>query len=243
MNDLPPSPPPAAPASRRDLLAYAGPFGLFVLLQAVPSLVRSTAPGAPWFLATPEFWVYPLQTLLCGALMFHHRRDYPRGISPLTAAVGAGVGLLVFVLWIGPQAFFHAAPRLDGFDPTRLLGSGGEPTAAYEATVALRFARLVLIVPCLEEIFWRGFLLRYLMKEDFTALPFGAWSPFSFAVTTLGFTFEHSRADWPAAFVTGLLYNLVAVRTRSLSACVLAHALTNALLGGYVMHTQQWGFW
>ena len=81
------------------------------------------------------------------------------------------------------------------------------------------------------------------MKEDFLALPFGMWTPLSFGVVVLGFTFEHSRPDWPAAFVTGILYNLVAVRTRSLPACVLAHALTNALLGWYVMTTHQWGFW
>ncbi len=245
MSDQPAPPPAAAPAtaSRRDLLSYAGPFALFILLQALPGLIKNPSPGAPWFQATPEFWIYPLQTLLCGGWMFYHRRDYPRGISPLAALIGATVGAVVFVLWISPQAFFGFAPRLDGFDPTRLLTADGQTTAAYHVTVALRFARLVLVVPWLEEIFWRGFLLRYLVKEDFTNLPFGAWSPLSLTATTLGFMLEHSRPDWPAALVTGALYNFVAIRTRSLSACVLAHALTNALLGGYVMRTGQWGFW
>ena len=116
MQDAVPSPRPA-PASRRDLLAYVGPFGLFVALLIVPGLVKSSSPTAPWFLHTPEFWVYPLQTLACGAWMFYYRRDYPRGISPLAALIGAVVGGLVFVLWISPQAFFHFAPRLDGFNP------------------------------------------------------------------------------------------------------------------------------
>ena len=119
----------------------------------------------------PEFWVYPLQTLLCGAWMFRYRRDYPRGISPLAALIGGGLGIIVFVLWISPQALFHFVPRLDGFNPLPLLAPDGSRTIAYNATIALRFARLVLIVPCLEEIFWRGFLLRYLIKENFTALP------------------------------------------------------------------------
>lgn len=235
---------PAAPAaSRRDLLAYAGPFVLFCVLQAVPALVKNASPGAPWYLHTPEFWVYPLQTLLCGALMFRFRRDYPRGISPLAALVGMVIGGLVFALWISPQVLLRFAPRTDGFDPTRLLTADGSLTPGYLVTVTLRFARLVLVVPWLEEIFWRGFLLRYLIKEDFTRMPFGTWSPLSFGITTVGFMLEHSRPDWPAALATGLLYNLVAIRTRSLSACVLAHALTNALLGGYVMSTRQWGFW
>ena len=242
MNDLP-LPPTTAQATRRDLLAYVGPFVLFGLLLTLPGLGRNPAPNAPWFLRTPEFWVYPLQTLLCGAWMFRYRRDYPRGISPLAALIGAGTGVVVFVLWISPQAFFHFAPRVEGFNPQPLLAADGGRTAAYNVTVALRFARLVLIVPCLEEIFWRGFLLRYLIKENFTALPFGDWTPLAFAVTTVGFMLEHQSADYVAALVTGALYNLVAVRTRSLSACVLAHAVTNALLGGYVMRSQQWGFW
>lgn len=247
MNDAPSPPstpkPPAPLASRRDLLAYVGPFALFCLLLALPGLVKSESPTAPWFLRTPEFWVYPLQTLLCGGWLFSYRRDYPRGISPLAALIGAGVGVLALVLWISPQVFFGSVPRVDGFNPTFLLAPDGRETAAYRLTVALRFARLVLVIPWLEEIFWRGFLLRYLIREDFTSLPFGSWSRLSVAVVTLGFVFEHRSPDWPAAFLTGVLYNLVAIRTRSLSACVLAHAVTNALLGGYVMHTHQWGFW
>jgi len=54
---------------------------------------------------------------------------------------------------------------------------------------------------------------------------------------------EHSAPDWPAAIVAGLLYNMLAYRTKSLSSCVLAHALTNALLAAYILHTKQWGFW
>jgi hypothetical protein len=54
---------------------------------------------------------------------------------------------------------------------------------------------------------------------------------------------EHSLHDWPAALATGLLYNMVAYRSRTLSSCILAHAITNALLGTFIMLTAQWGFW
>jgi membrane protease YdiL (CAAX protease family) len=53
----------------------------------------------------------------------------------------------------------------------------------------------------------------------------------------------HSVADWPAALLCGVIYNLVAVRTGSLAACIAAHALTNLGLGIYIMSTRQWGFW
>ena len=169
------------------------------------------------------------------------RRDYPRAANARALLFGAAIGLLVFALWVSPQAVFHAARRENGFDPTPLAAS--ESPALYHLTLALRFVRLVVTVPLLEEIFWRGFLLRYLVKEDFLSLPFGACTRFSFAVVSLGFMLEHNPPDYPAALVTGVLYNWVAARTRSLPACVLAHALTNALLGWYVMHTRQWGFW
>ena len=245
-----PSDPPADPdrpgASRRALLAYAGPFFLFVALNALPGLIRPGTPlpdGTPLWRAAPELWVYPLQTLLCAGMLWHYRREYPPTRLPTSLAIfGMVVGLIVFAVWVSPQAIFDAGARLDGFDPTPLLRTGGGQ-ALYWTAVVLRFVRLVAVVPVLEEIFWRGFLLRYLMREDFLSLPFGSWTPLSFAVVTVGFVFEHTRPDWPAALVAGLLYNLVAVRTRNLPACVLAHAVTNALLGGYVMYYRQWGFW
>lgn len=240
-----PTAPDRPAASRRSLLAYAGPFFLFVALNVLPGLIRPGAPvadGIPLWRAAPELWVYPLQTLLCAGMLWYYRREYPPARLPTSLAIfGMVVGLIVFAVWVSPQAIFHADARLDGFNPTPLLGAGGP--GLYWAAVGLRFVRLVAVVPVLEEIFWRGFLLRWLVRDDFLSLPFGTWTPLSLVVVTVGFVFEHTRPDWPAALVAGLLYNLVAIRTRSLPACVLAHAVTNALLGGYVMYYQQWGFW
>jgi CAAX prenyl protease-like protein len=109
--------------------------------------------------------------------------------------------------------------------------------------LAARFTRLVIVVPLVEEIFWRGFLLRYLVREDFTAIPFGSSSRFSFWAVVVAFTAVHAPVDWPAAFLTGILFNLLAVRTRSLAACVTAHAVANLALGVYICATKQWGFW
>ncbi|PYL45604.1 MAG: hypothetical protein DMF40_14970 [Verrucomicrobia bacterium] len=62
-------------------------------------------------------------------------------------------------------------------------------------------------------------------------------------MVTVAFTFSHSRPNWLAAFVCGMLYNVVAYRSRSLASCILAHATTNLLLGLWIMQTRQWGFW
>jgi hypothetical protein len=102
---------------------------------------------------------------------------------------------------------------------------------------------MVIIVPLVEEIFWRGWLLRYLVHDDFRTVPFGTFTWKSFLISSGAFCLEHQFADWPAAILTGALYNLVAYRTRSLAACVVAHAVTNAGLAIYILQTRQWGFW
>ena len=217
--------------------AFVAPFFVFILLLAVADGVRGAFKGSAFFaLQSPKYWVFPLQTIVCGALLFYYRRDYPLA-KPRKAWFALFIGALVFVLWVSPQEFFGAPRRFDGFDPEVFTG------LLYSSSLAMRFVRLVIVVPLLEEIFWRGFLLRYLAGSDFQSVPFGAFAPAPFAVVTLLFALAHSWPDFWPALITGALYNLVAYRTRSLSACVLAHALTNLLLGIYILHTRQWGFW
>lgn len=221
--------------------AYFTPFLTFLGLLAVGSGVAHLFDGyAFWMASAPQYWIFPLQTAVCAVLLARGWRWYPLEIPKAVAtSVGVAVGILVFVLWIAPQQWLGQPARLEGFDPA-FFGSGGWP---YILNVTVRFIRLVVVVPLVEEIFWRGFLLRFLIREDFTKVPIGAFTWFSFAVVTAGFILEHSGPDWPAAAVTGVLYNLVAYRTRSLTACVLAHAVTNGLLGIYVLRTGQLGFW
>lgn len=206
---------------------------LFIGLAQVLDSARPLPAGLP-----AMYLVFPIQTVVCAALLAFFWRQYPLA-APRKAWLAAAIGLLAFALWISPQAIFHQPPRLPGFNPQVFAGH----PALYWPELVTRFLRLVIIVPLLEEIFWRGFLLRYLINEDFDIVPFGSYSHTSNALVTIGFMFEHSRPDWPAALATGLLYNAVAFRTRSLTSCVLAHALTNTLLGAFIMTTAQWGFW
>lgn len=226
----------AAISRNRRLLAFTLPMGIFLLFLALKSALATF--GRSFWLASSEYWIYPTQTIVCGILLISFRRHYDLG--PLRRVFfTAGVALVVFLLWISPQAFFGFTPRTVGFNPDIFAGN----SAAYWTTIVLRFLRLVVVVPLVEEIFWRGFLLRYFIAEKFWAVPFGAFSWLSFVVVIAGFGFAHSSADRIAAFVTGALYNCVAYRTKSLSSCVLAHALTNFLLGLWIMRTRQWGFW
>jgi CAAX prenyl protease-like protein len=224
---------------RNAMAAHVGPFLLFLLALALVQAVQHFLGRSDLvLLARPEYAVYPLQTLVCAAALLFWWRNYEFG-SQRSLPLAFGAGVVVFAIWVSPQALFHQPARLEGFDPTAFA----DQPALYWGTVVARFLRLVVVVPLVEEIFWRGFLQRYLVNERFTSVPFGTYTPLSFWGVAVGFTLIHMPADRPAAFVTGAIYGLLAVRTRSLLACVAAHATTNLLLGLYIMATRQWGFW
>jgi uncharacterized protein len=222
--------------SQRKLVAYVAPMVVFAALLSLSAMLKKI--DHRFWLASAEYWIYPLQTILCGGLLIWFRREYDfqrlRNIA-FTIFVGA----LVFVLWISPQQFLRFPARNVGFNPDVFANQ----PLFYWATVGFRFLRLVIVVPLIEEIFWRGFLLRFLIDEHFERVQFGMFSWVSFMIVTLAFGFSHSSDDWIAAVLTGAIYNGVAYRTKSLWSCVLAHALTNLLLGIWIMDTKQWGFW
>src|SRR5262245_53976350 len=192
---------------------------------------------ANWVLAKPQYWVFPAQTIVCGFLLIKWWRSYE-----FNWRKGWGLGLLagvvVLAIWISPQAVLGHPPRLKGFDPY-FFGQG----APFWFNTTVRMIRLVIVVPLLEEIFWRGFLLRHLERDPFDEVPFVQFNWLPFTAVTLLFGVAHWGPDFVPAIATGVIYNLVAIRTKSLGACVIAHALTNLLLGVYIFRTGQWGFW
>ncbi len=227
------------PASTRSLLAYCLPFGLFMLGLAAVSGIKFLAPESEVFaLAEPQYWVYPLQSILCAAALIYYWKDYEFG-SQKALLLAGGVGVVIFLLWIAPEAFLGFPDRMDGFDPTVFEASPG----LFWSTVVARFFRLVIIVPLVEEIFWRGFLQRYLIQENFTRIPFGKYTHLSFWGVAIAFALVHVPADYVAAILTGAAFGWIAIKTKSLLACVVAHAITNLLLGFYIMKTGQWGYW
>lgn len=223
------------------LRAYIVPFGLFMLLLGVAEAFNAVFKGhGPLPIAEPLYWIYPLQTIACGAALLLYWKHYSFGrmLRP-AAAVAVLAGVAAFVLWIAPQEWLRFEPRLEGFDPTIFADN----PALYWSNLGLRFLRLVVVVPLLEEIFWRGFLMRYLIREDFLAVPFGTFNWSSFLAVAGCFGLAHFGPDFVPALMTGVLYNGIACYTKSLNACVFAHALTNLMLGIYIMQTGQWGFW
>lgn len=237
--------------------AHVGPLAVFLILSMVPGWFRGEGPGQPWYVIQPEHWWFPVQTLLCGGLLWWWRQHYafPPGKPRyyMAAFVLAAVGI---AFWVLPGWLFHQwdvpskatgwkwlglIDRSRGFDPTLLA----EHPSGQVVTITLRFVRSVLLVPLVEELCWRGWLMRYVNagEKPFTSIPFGTHSWRAFWITTLAVTLVHRPEDWIAAFLWGTLVYFVAVKTKSLRACVIMHAFGNLLLGIYILRTGQYGYW
>ncbi len=107
--------------------------------------------------------------------------------------------------------------------------------------VAVRMAGAALIVPVMEELFWRSFILRWLENASFLTVPPGTVGVRALAISSVLFATEHSL--WLAGFLAGLAYGWIYRKSGSLWSPILAHAATNLALGIYVLSTGAWDFW
>jgi len=108
--------------------------------------------------------------------------------------------------------------------------------------IAVRVLESAVLVPILEELFWRGWVMRWMIRSDFESVPLGQYTALSFWGVAILFALEHGPY-WEVGLIAGVAYNWWLVRTRNLADCMLAHAVTNALLAGYVLAFNQWQYW
>jgi CAAX prenyl protease-like protein len=148
-------------------------------------------------------------------------------------------GLAVCVAWVGIDKVLpypHLGARV-GFNPFGAMSS----TGVALAFVTVRLYGLALLVPVMEELFWRVFLLRYLTSADFQSLGVEAFSWTAFWLVAVAFGLAHP--EWLPAVLTACVYGLLLRRTRSVFAVIVAHAATNAALAGYILLAHDWAYW
>jgi CAAX prenyl protease-like protein len=144
-------------------------------------------------------------------------------------------GLFVFFIWVLPEGLYPQIGHSE-FNPYEYANDAG---AFF--LIAFRLIGAVLVVPLMEELFWRSFVLRYAIRSDFKSVPLGHFTWFSFILTSFLFGFEHHR--WLVGIVAGMVYACILYRTKNLFVPILSHAITNFLLSLYVLSTHQWSFW
>ena len=233
----------APPSGRRetqtaDILPYVVPMFAYVTLGGIESYLPQvdSQPSPTWYPVA-----YAVRVAIVAALAWWYRptwKDFRPGPGLFGFALAVLTGLLVTVLWVGLEGHYPGLPFLGkrvAFDPTRMS------PAARQGFFVVRMAGLVVLVPLIEELFWRSFLIRWLIDPDFRRVPIGRVTLFSAGVTSALFAAAHP--EWLPALLTGLLWAWLLHQTRSLSACLISHAVANLALGLYVIRYGAWQFW
>jgi uncharacterized protein len=155
------------------------------------------------------------------------------------------IGVAVFAIWIGPDLLFPHY-RSHWLFENAITGSAHSTLSAasqiHPGVLVLRTLRAVLIVPIVEELFWRAWLMRWLIEPHFQKVPMGTYAPLAFWATAILFASEHG-SYWDVGLLAGVIYNWWMVRTRRLGDLILTHAVTNACLSAYVVVAGRWEYW
>jgi uncharacterized protein len=219
----------------RGAIARIAPFVLFMVLL----FARGNVP--PAMLPFDVRWIYGIAVLAVGGLMLWFWRQYgelDRQNLPSLQETGLAVlvGVAVFVLWINLDA-----------KPLRI----GEATATFTPLdsngqiiwplAVVRWIGASLLVPVMEELFWRSFLMRWIDRPQFETVVPQQVTMKAIVLSTFVFMLAHTL--WLAAIIAGLAYAWLFVRTGKLWVPVIAHAVTNGVLGIWVLMTGNWAFW
>src|SRR5262245_6885423 len=222
------------PIIKHPAVPYVAPFAVFMAFIAL----------AHWLPGSLRF-LYPLPVVVVGGVVVVCCRQ----LTYFAVARWAGsilMGIAVFVLWIAPDVLWPAYRGHWLFD-NFLVGSAQSsvPQNVKESLVfvAFRVFGSVALVPIVEELFWRGWLMRWLIRpEDFQSVRLGMFTHYSFWITAILFAAEHG-SYWDVGLLAGVLYNWLIVRTSRLADCIVAHMVTNGLVAAYVLYAGHWAYW
>ena len=221
----------------------------FVIFLAVGALAGKAFAGA-------EYWMYAAKTLGVGALLWFWRRRLPE-MRWAFSVEGVVVGIGIAVLWLGLSGQIPslgrtwdlireatggpAAPTpkaMEAWNPVAFFQ--GQPLLGW-AFVMIRVLGRSLVVPALEEVFYRSFMYRYIVKPEFESVAHSTFHLAAFGVTSAFFGLSHTD-HWVPGLLCGMSYQWLVIRKGRLGDAMLAHAITNLVISGYAIGTNRWEF-
>lgn len=217
----------------RSLLARVVPFAVYMAFLALEQ------GGRAWLGDGYDVrWLYPVKVGAVAFALWYFRGEYRELLTwpgRRSLLVSLLLGVLVFVFWINLDAGWLDLGGGPGYDPRH-------PDGGLDwSLVAFRLAGAALVVPLMEELFWRSFLLRWIERQDFLSVGAAEVGFRAILISSLLFGIEHSL--WFAGFLAGLAYAWLYRHYGNLWAPIVAHATTNLVLGVWVVQTGAWQFW
>lgn len=193
------------------------------------------------FAGPGRYWMY-LAKMLVGAWCIWEMRTLVPEMKWSFSWEGVVAGVLVFALWVGLDPYYPKPEFLfKGGNPWNPLKEFADNPMMGWFFVGVRTLGSALIVPPIEEACYRSFLYRYFVKVDFRAMPLNRLHWLSLIVTSAIFGFVHYQ--WLPGVLCGLIYQGVVLRKNRLGDAMLAHGITNFLLGIYIPARAAWQFW
>lgn len=215
-------------------LAWIAPFGVFMLL-----LVVSPAVGVP------QPWESILRVGILIAVIVAFSGSILRTLRVEHWFGSIALGIAVCAMWVAPDMLipgWRDSVLFQNSVTGTLKNSIAPAELADPLVMVLRFSRAALLVPILEELFWRGWLPRYIVNNDWQKVPLGTYTRAAFLITAVLFAMEHGPY-WEVGLLCGLIYNWWMQRTKSLGDIILVHAVTNGALSAFVLVTKRWEYW
>jgi CAAX prenyl protease-like protein len=188
-----------------------------------------------------RYWMY-LVRMLVGAYCIWLMWDLVPEMRWAFSIEAVVVGVLVCVIWVGLDPYYPKLSFLftqgEPWNPVKHYGEGSLMAFFF---VAVRTLGSAIVVPPLEEAFYRSFLYRWFIRKDFENLPFRHFHWLSFLVTAVLFGFVHFQ--WFAGILCAMAYQWLVIRKDRLGDAITAHAITNFLLGIWIYWKGAWHFW
>jgi hypothetical protein len=228
------------------------PFVVFLALTALQGQFGEAS----------RYWFYAAKTIL-GAWLVWSVRPVVTEMRWAVSWEAIVVGVMVFVIWAGLDGFYptvdqliqkYLCPVLKSIGLAGLCPKAAQnqlpwnPNLQFGADSALawffvcvRILGSTFVVPPLEEVFYRSFLYRYIIKPNFESVSLGFFHWPAFLITSVLFGFGHH--EWLAGILCGFAYQGLVCRKKRLGDAMTAHAITNFLLGLWVVGKGAWNFW